>query len=1009
MADQDMGINVTAMIDDAINQLKELYGTLNELPDNVNINLDATDNLSPATEEANQSIQNLGDSAANTGSEITDGMSQAADSMNDVTNTGKDASDAVNDLGAESEATGDIATDSFLLAEGALAGLATGAYLAAEKVGEMNATINKMSGGDIDSGEMRDLVASTMDVTMNAEEATTYMKQLKRLGVSSAEDLRENTIALNNMQEAYRMSSDEANQMAIAIVAMGGDASNLEASFNAVSYASSNMANGYKDVIKFAQIFGPEMENMGLTVDQQAIVMVQAQKKFGPTMKEMRKGMREAFRESKGDIKEFEKQLGLESGALAKATEKTNTKSGAIKKMADDERKGKNAVDEFFSSLDKLQLKLGDVLQPIYTFAAVVGGGGAFLGALDLAAKGIDKLYPEIGGRLDKFFGKTGDEAGKGLSGYYRRNMVQFAQTIRGSYDAHLRGPLESMWGRVRNFFDRPPSKLTPLDPIKEFKGIKQPVQMDDAGKITKGTGDLFGWGGVTESAEKAAQTSSKFETVTNKIRQGLDWVIGGLSKFKGLAVDVFDRIIGKLGLEALGKLGAKIGGRLLPVLDVALTIKDVGDVLRVTDNQFKDNPLYNFIKFFTELIPITGVIVRSGDALNAAWDAFQNISKGGDVLQNISNVFKVFSGAGAFGELGKGINFDGISKALVGGIQSLPSIIMIILQRSAHYWGLLIGTFIKGPGRIYNAVKDIPHQIYSRLLQIPNRIQAAGGMIYSQLGNMAMRFYRYGANILSNFRNGIISQWNNVIGMINRIPTLWNQAIAWLKGLPGTLYNLALNAYNSITKGISDAMAGIKAMIDQVYNTIMGGIQWLIDLPGKAYQWGYNLIEQFKQGIYDALNKFKAFFESLLGALFSSIKSASPPREGPLKEVDKWGKSFGGTYAENVASGLSEGIKKHLREPQEKMKEYMAHQKIYRDARAGRESGRDTVRKYGRTAPKTHTSSRKQETESLQININGPVKIRDDMDIRKLATHVSREVNRQATRHGAVVAQELW
>jgi len=75
--------------------------------------------------------------------------------------------------------------------------------------------------------------------------------------------------------------------------------------------------------------------------------------------------------------------------------------------------------------------------------------------------------------------------------------------------------------------------------------------------------------------------------------------------------------------------------------------------------------------------------------------------------------------------------------------------------------------------------------------------------------------------------------------------------------------------------------------------------------MAGNAWSWGYNLVINFKNGMQRA----GEWIEGVVRWIGDLIKrywgASSPPKMGPLKEIDEWGKNLARTYAESIQKGM--------------------------------------------------------------------------------------------------------
>lgn len=91
-------------------------------------------------------------------------------------------------------------------------------------------------------------------------------------------------------------------------------------------------------------------------------------------------------------------------------------------------------------------------------------------------------------------------------------------------------------------------------------------------------------------------------------------------------------------------------------------------------------------------------------------------------------------------------------------------------------------------------------------------------------------------------------------------------------------LYIVVVNALNNILIGINDFTAG-------------------------AFDWGVSFVNQIADGIFDAADSILAEAVDYVGSLIAGfLQPGSPPKEGPLSSIDKWGKGLLDTFGNSMA-----------------------------------------------------------------------------------------------------------
>lgn len=119
---------------------------------------------------------------------------------------------------------------------------------------------------------------------------------------------------------------------------------------------------------------------------------------------------------------------------------------------------------------------------------------------------------------------------------------------------------------------------------------------------------------------------------------------------------------------------------------------------------------------------------------------------------------------------------------------------------------------------------------------------------------------------------------------------------------------------------------AGIMALIAPIgllKAAILGGVaylllfgntfndlgQMIVSFGQNMYTWGYNMFISFAEGIYSAASFVIQSVYDLLSAIAAMLRSFSPPKEGPLKDIDKWGQNIATTFADAFAQADLSGI----------------------------------------------------------------------------------------------------
>ncbi|HNS25261.1 MAG TPA: phage tail tape measure protein, partial [Methanobacteriaceae archaeon] len=114
--------------------------------------------------------------------------------------------------------------------------------------------------------------------------------------------------------------------------------------------------------------------------------------------------------------------------------------------------------------------------------------------------------------------------------------------------------------------------------------------------------------------------------------------------------------------------------------------------------------------------------------------------------------------------------------------------------------------------------------------------------------------------------------------------------------------------AWDMITNfvgGLKGGLPDLDKTLDTLETKIQDTLNWLIELPSKAWQWGWDIIDSWKRGFGESLDGAKGWIEDKLSYLSGLLEGHSPPKEGPLSEIDVWGVNIGRSFVEGIGEGI--------------------------------------------------------------------------------------------------------
>lgn len=220
---------------------------------------------------------------------------------------------------------------------------------------------------------------------------------------------------------------------------------------------------------------------------------------------------------------------------------------------------------------------------------------------------------------------------------------------------------------------------------------------------------------------------------------------------------------------------------------------------------------------------------------------------------------------------------------------------------------------------------------------------QAFGKGIVEAFGSVVEWFKKLPetiSNIWNTITQGIVNFLNGFVELITYwIPYGIGYAIIWFQTLPKRIKESVTTAFNNIkqwgidtwnyikvevpkwitnifnwfkelpskiSSGLSNLASTIRGSFSNAWSNLVSEIsQW----PSRIWDWGKNIAQSFVDGFKNALSSIGRAFTDGINSAKSSMKGNSPPKDGPLKEIDKWGENIGNAWTSGFASSIG-GLK---------------------------------------------------------------------------------------------------
>lgn len=878
-------LNETVDVDES--DIKETQTQLDSIDGQV---LNETINVEDTgIEEATTKLDQMGVAGEQASTQVTTSMDGAVKSVEELGTQSQDTAQKTEEIGNKSTETGEKAEAGMNTALLAVAALTAGLEIAAQEVQDLNIYFDKVSGA-IPEEEMRDWFADLTNAKFPIDEAKLYVTLLKQMGVTSQDVLAKGARDFNNIRLAVGASTDMMKKFASSVAVMGIDLANLPSAFNAIAYANANVIGGFDAYVQWMQKYDSAFKEMGLNIDQTAVIIAAATKKWGGG-RAAYQGLNEAMKEAGGNLDVLEEKLGMQAGTLDNASEMTAKYSGKIEKNADIARDHTTVLQQSGDVVDDVNLKYGDLIETIGSLGAAFAGLAGFLGLLapkllsiwdDIWGTNWQKGYTEQLSRIISKIKSFGSDIGaiiKGWAPSWGSEAGKSAEGIGKAIEGNVERP--SIWSKFKDFGAR----------VRGFITKDWAIWTDDAGRVTA---DMVKGMDGTWTA-KSPGFLEKIANFGRRVPQVLSEAVSGV----GLKLPSLERA-GSLIPEGIGagitkglpKLLGKLGEPLTAVTLAAEGIYNYSDYLEQNPVEF----MWNIVMLGTyDLLP-----QQIRDFLDAitGWLSPESLGKAllgesgytdltGWLTENISNPFREW--VDSFWEnVGKLPKFDLMAFLFGGGDD--PN------APTTTWFGKIMEGVRNLPGMIWDALSGITK------IDLMALIFGLGGDTGDPNNVSPLWAFTEG---IKNDILGLIA-WlttipSQIVGFLGQIPVILQEAFAgfmeWLAALPENLGRAVGDAIILVLQGIyyfletlisipGQFMEAVYAAWDVITQVFRDFANFIINLPGQIVEALNNLAAQIEaavanigpmiQGAWNTVTQvftdFASFIWNLPGQVYASL-----------------------------------------------------------------------------------------------------------------------------------------
>jgi uncharacterized protein YoxC len=247
---------------------------------------------------------------------------------------------------------------------------------------------------DMDSKAMQQLVIDTSNASFELEDVLALMETGARLGLNSAESLKQYAEFWDMVSDATGESSVQLAESGVALKSLGIAAGEEGKALNAFGFIQRNTTMDIKEFIDMVGRLAPEMKEMGIGVNEAAVIMGILQREMGLTSRTALAEFRTAVTESNGDVEKLKEILGITGEMFDTYSQKVAESSDVISENARRNNELITPLQEVQHWLGEVKYKMGDFIQGAAEYAPLLTGMGSAMTIVGTIMK--SSFYPTI-------------------------------------------------------------------------------------------------------------------------------------------------------------------------------------------------------------------------------------------------------------------------------------------------------------------------------------------------------------------------------------------------------------------------------------------------------------------------------------------------------------------------------------------------------------------------------------------------------------------------------------
>jgi phage-related protein len=293
------------------------------------------------------------------------------------------ASDVLDNVGGAGERAAGLVNDNWLKATAVMVTAGTAIEGLARSQQEMSVETDQLAAR---LGEQSDTVRTWATEISNAglplEDAVGLMDLASKRGIEGKDALQQYAGFWDDVGDASGESAQQLAEAGVGLGQIGIAAGNESDSLAALGYVIDNTSGGVGDFLGLVNKMGPDLNDMGLDINDTAALLGVMENELGLTGKVAKTQFAEAVKSSGGDLQKMLDTLGITADQFDEYKTKVEESSGVVERNAAIEDSHHTVLEQVGSAIGDLLYQNAGLIQGLSTVAPILMAAGPVAGIL---------------------------------------------------------------------------------------------------------------------------------------------------------------------------------------------------------------------------------------------------------------------------------------------------------------------------------------------------------------------------------------------------------------------------------------------------------------------------------------------------------------------------------------------------------------------------------------------------------------------------------------------------